>query len=152
MSSFPFADAATAADRMSEKTANPLEQFVLLAKTAKVTSFASFKVLFIKKSCRAQLLLSWSNRPWRPRVSLSLGSCLICQMFRLALLSTFQSPVSCTHETFSLFRTWKMDPTLPTWLSSTLLLMETTDPWWTTRQTFPSWLRWWWESCACSPW
>lgn len=43
---------------MSEKTANPLEQFVLLAKTAKVTSFATFKVLSPKNFCRAQLLLS----------------------------------------------------------------------------------------------
>ena len=34
---------------MSEKTANPLEQFVLLAKTAKVASFAKFKGLSLKK-------------------------------------------------------------------------------------------------------
>ena len=89
MSSFSFADFICF--RMSEKTANPLEQFVLLAKTAKVTAFATFKDL--KKIFRVQLRLSWSNRPWRPPVFMSLGSCLICQMFRCP--HTFPISISC---------------------------------------------------------
>ena len=102
MSSFSFAD------RMSEKTANPLEQFVLLAKTAKVTSFASFKVLFIKKilqgAAAVELIKQALEAP---------GVFVFGELLDMSNVQVGPS-VSCTHESFSLFRTWKMDPTLPT--------------------------------------
>ena len=152
MSHFPFAEVAENYHncRMSEKTANPLEQFVLLAKTAKVNLWISLE---FSNSSRVPLPWSWSSRPWRLPVSLSLGSCLICQMSRLPF-SISSSPI--LHPIMYKFhffpRIWRMGPTPLTLLSSTLLLMETTDPWWTTRQTFLSWRRWWSESFGCSRW
>ena len=91
MSHFPFAEVAENYHncRMSEKTANPLEQFVLLAKTAKVNLWISLE---FSNSSRVPLPWSWSSRPWRLPESLSLGSCLICQMSRLPF-SISSSPI-----------------------------------------------------------
>ena len=108
MSHFPFAEVAENYHncRMSEKTANPLEQFVLLAKTAKVNLWISLE---FSNSSRVPLPWSWSSRPWRLPVSLSLGSCLICQMSRLPF-SISSSPILHPRYTFHFFQDLENGP------------------------------------------